>query len=406
VDPSTPLSARDWQRRGVEHARAGALDEALACFEQAAALDGASALHRYNLGLALRRLGHLERAAAAYRAALERDPSLVEAHNNLGNVLLAQGREEEALECFRALVRRFPDCGDGHYNLANVLADTGRIDEAATHYRRALELEPEKDVAWENLGRMLVAEGRSQQAAEVWRAWHERQPHHPIPRHMLAALTGEGTPARCDDDYVRASFDAGFAESFDLQLGRLGYRPPELLGEALHELCGARTDLVILDGGCGTGLCGTLLRAAARRLVGVDLSPDMLARARARGVYDETVAEELTRYLESHPRAFDGIALADTLCYFGDLEAVLGAALHSLRPGGWLLFTVEARDAPRADPPWTLGAHGRYAHHEDYVRDVLHTGGFSAPRVTRAVLRQERGRGVEGLVVRAFRGSS
>ncbi len=41
----------------------------------------------------------------------------------------------------------------------------------------------------------------------------------------------------------------------------------------------------MLDLGCGTGAAGALLRPAATRLVGVDLSANMLAKAaRARGL--------------------------------------------------------------------------------------------------------------------------
>ena len=38
--------------------------------------------------------------------------------------------------------------------------------------------------------------------------------------------------------------------------------------------------LDVLDLGCGTGLCGPLLRPYARALAGVDLSPQMLERMR------------------------------------------------------------------------------------------------------------------------------
>ena len=43
----------------------------------------------------------------------------------------------------------------------------------------------------------------------------------------------------------------------------------------------ARRGERVLDAGCGTGLCGPLLRPYAKRLVGVDLSSGMLERARA-----------------------------------------------------------------------------------------------------------------------------
>src|SRR5207245_6254227 len=93
--------------------------------------------------------------------------------------------------------------------------------------------------------------------------------------------------------------------------------------------------------GCGTGLCGDGFRPLARRLVGVDLSPGMLERARARGCYDELVCEELTAYVRRCEERFDLITAADVFCYFGDLTAVFAATAALLRPGGRFIFSVE-----------------------------------------------------------------
>jgi hypothetical protein len=89
-------------------------------------------------------------------------------------------------------------------------------------------------------------------------------------------------------------------------------------------------------------LCGPLLRPFARHLRGVDLSERMLQNAKARGGYDALHKAELTAFIQNYAHAFDLIVSADTLCYFGDLEPVCRAAHRALRPGGTLLFTVEA----------------------------------------------------------------
>ena len=120
----------------------------------------------------------------------------------------------------------------------------------------------------------------------------------------------------------------------------------------------ALESLDVLDAGCGTGLCGPLVAPYARRLVGVDLSEGMLARARARNVYDELVRRELTAYLHDCTGAFDVIVSADTLVYFGPLEEVLAAAGNALRAGGVLIFTVEelpAAGATRSTPSARAG---------------------------------------------------
>jgi len=102
---------------------------------------------------------------------------------------------------------------------------------------------------------------------------------------MLAeAVSAAEIPARATDDYIRNLF-APFASAFDGVLAKLNYRVPGLLA-ALRARFPTDRPLDVADAGCGTGLCAPALRPLARRLVGVDLSPEMLEKARARGLYD------------------------------------------------------------------------------------------------------------------------
>jgi predicted TPR repeat methyltransferase len=227
-----------------------------------------------------------------------------------------------------------------------------------------------------------------------------------VAAHLLAALGADATPPRAADAYVKQTFDR-FAADFDATLARLDYRAPELVAEALARALGPpRGDMDVLDLGCGTGLCAPLLRPRARRLIGVDLSPAMLERARRRGGYDTLHEGELTAFLREHTASWDVIACADTLCYLGDLGPALRAAATALRREGVLVFTVErmteahtSRESPAgaAAHPFALEPHGRYLHDEAYVRAALAAAGFAA-EAARVTLRMEGGRPVEGLL--------
>jgi predicted TPR repeat methyltransferase len=218
---------------------------------------------------------------------------------------------------------------------------------------------------------------------------------------MLAAASGAGAPARASDSYVRETFDA-FAGSFDQVLDQLGYRAPGLIAEFLDRAMPGKTrELVIVDAGCGTGLCGGFLRPRAARLVGVDLSPGMLAKARVVKQYDELVEAELTAWLARQSQVYDLIVSADTLCYFGSLDEALAAAAHALRPGGRVVFTVES--AGDAVTKYHLDATGRFQHAPSYIRQVLADSSLDAIETERVVLRRERGHEVGGLLVSAQR---
>jgi predicted TPR repeat methyltransferase len=219
---------------------------------------------------------------------------------------------------------------------------------------------------------------------------------------MLAACSGRDVPERASNGFVQISFDT-FAASFESKLTKLSYRAPALVGAMLDDAgLPAAQDLDVLDMGCGTGLCGPLIRPYARRLTGVDLSPGMLAQAREKQLYDELVHIELTEYLRNHADSFDVIVSADTLVYFGALENVIAVASGALRSGGLLIFTLEHGVSTSA-PDYHLETHGRYTHARPYVERLLEMNGLT-PEIGQAELRMESGVPVAGLVVRARKG--
>jgi len=242
--------------------------------------------------------------------------------------------------------------------------------------------------------------GEIDAAVEIFEEWLEEESQNPIPLHMLAACTGRDVPVRASDAFVQRTFDS-FAASFESKLERLSYRAPALVAAMLeHSDLKPSKCLDVLDAGCGTGLCGPLVLPYARRLVGVDLSEGMLAHAKKKHVYDALVKTELTEYLRDNGEAFDLIVSADTLVYFGDLENVLAAAAHALRPNGLLVFTLEHAVGCEADVDYRLELRGRYSHTTAYVERLLAAVCLKS-EIAYADLRMESGAPVAGLVIRA-----
>lgn len=381
---------------GVLHHQSGDSQGAVALIRRAIALRPDDPGAYNNLGNVLLESGHVDEAVEAYRRCLELAPDFAASHNNLGTIYRHRGDLAEAEAAYRRCLELMPDFADAYCNLANLRLAQGRLEEAAYLGCRAITLNPSHAASRKVLAYAYFKFGEVDKATEVYRDWLAQEPDNPIARHHLAACTGENVPARADDAYVEETFDA-FASSFDANLEMLNYRAPQLVAEAVAQVLGpGRKALQVLDAGCGTGLCGPHLAPYAGRLVGVDLSGQMLARAATRHVYDELVKAELTAYLDGSPAAFDLIVSADTLCYFGALEAVLQAAHGALRAGGILVFTVEAADA--GDAAYRINPHGRYSHAGSYVEAALRAAGFAAPVAEPVVLRNEAGSPVHGLV--------
>jgi predicted TPR repeat methyltransferase len=269
-----------------------------------------------------------------------------------------------------------------------------RWAEAVDLYQAALDRAPTLRRAVWGLAEAWLNCGEPVRACAWYRRYLELVPGHPVATHMVAALGGTA-PARASDGYIVSLFD-DFADSFDrLMTDQLDYRAPQYLRDAVQALLAHDSRLNILDAGCGTGLAGVLFRPLARRLEGVDLSPMMIRKARARGIYDALRVAELTAALRAAAHRFDLVVAADVLVYFGDLAPVLGAARAALAPGGLFAFTGEAHDGTG----WALTAAGRYAHGEDHVRGSAASAGLRPLRLERAVIRRESGHPVDGLVV-------
>lgn len=391
---------------GVLRHQRGRSDEAVELIEAALKITPRHPDAHNNLGNVHKECGRLREAEACYRHALECGPDHYNAQSNLAVVLEVQDRLDEAFDAYAKLLQQAPRFAQGHYLMGLFLRNHAQheehVEQSAQCFRTAYELDHRNLRALEALGISLYMLHRRDEAVQVYRDWLEREPHNPIARHMLASCGGAQVPPRADDAYVRDVFD-DFADSFDEQLLKnLGYRAPQVLVDTVATVLHAPSgSLDVLDAGCGTGLCAPLIRPYARWLSGVDLSGGMIEKARLRGGYDALEVAELTAFLQAHALAYNLVISADTLIYFGELHDVLTAAHNALRPGGWLAFTLEAKEG--SEDRIELTSSGRYQHTLAYVERVMAAAGFANVRIGSDTLRKESGQPVNGWVILAQR---
>lgn len=396
VDPDNP---RALHFAGVLAHQQGRSAEGILLIEKSVANEPGNADWHNNLAIALQGCGRFDEAIREYEQAIALNPEHANAHSNLGVLYRATERPVEAEAAYRHAIRINPTHIDAYTNLGILLNGMKRTEEAVACFCKVITLRPKHPEARKLLALAHCTLGEVDEAARIFQEWLASDPDDPIARHMLSACTGEDVPRRASDSFVASTFDS-FAASFESKLAKLSYRAPRLVAVMVEDAAGEPAKaLDVLDAGCGTGLCGTLISGYARRLTGVDLSAGMLAQAREKQVYDELLQAELTEYLRTHPGAFDVIVSADTLVYFGDLDGVIGAAAGALRGDGLLIFTVE-RAMTESAPDFRLETHGRYTHAEGYVEGRLKAHGFETI-IAHADLRTEAGAPVHGLVVRA-----
>lgn len=138
----------------------------------------------------------------------------------------------------------------------------------------------------------------------------------------------------------------------------------------LHEAGGTH----VLDAGCGTGRMARHLTDRGCTVVGVDLSPGMLAMAR-RDHPDLDVREGSLLSLPVEDAAVDGVLLWYSLIHLTDdeLPAALAEVVRVVRPGGLVLAGFQVGDGP-SDVGGRLRARGHDItlwRHERGVKAVL-----------------------------------
>jgi tetratricopeptide (TPR) repeat protein len=151
-----------YNNRGLFFDRAGRLDEAMADYKQALAINPRYAEANNNLGQAMTERSRPRDGLAMFRAALDANPALLPAHNNLGNALADDGKPAEALPHYDFVLAREPWNVSALSNAGIALSMLGRYAEAIARLQKAVQLAPDNLNAQRNLAkaRAMMQQGR------------------------------------------------------------------------------------------------------------------------------------------------------------------------------------------------------------------------------------------------------
>jgi predicted TPR repeat methyltransferase len=401
---------------------------AMSCPADPAAFEQARVL--FLLGLESFSAGRFDLAETQFLASLQHLPGRVSTLVNLAATRVLLGKPAEALDAADEVLRMEPDNRDAMLHRSTALAELQRHDQAIRGFEELLKAEPDKAETWSRYGHSLAALQRPGEAmaayeralalnpklATIWSrhgellresnrfdeaavAFQNAIAHGADPElngYYLAAVRGSAMPLRAPDAYVRGLFD-GYADDFDHHLvGLLGYQAHVLLVQQLAALKRGPFRSA-LDLGCGTGLCGPLIRPMAAHVTGVDLSGRMLGKARSLGVYDELVEADVTAHLQATARRHDLVVAADVFIYVGELSPVFAALESVMLTGGMFCFTAEAPNDPEQEVQLMHSL--RYAHSESYLRRLAAVHGFRVIDVIRETVRHDQRRPIAGLYV-------
>lgn len=380
--------------QGIKHFESGRLEQARAAFE--ASLDCAPGRPSVlgNLGITLFRLQRWQEAIPLLKEATVSDPTYAEAWTSLGLAHEALGHWQDAVDALKQAVKLSPQQSRLWLSYAQSLLRLGRAKEALQAFDGALLADPECAAAWSARGNLMRELLRPREAAECFENALAFGGDPELNGYYLASVTGGVAPPPPPRQYVESLFDDYAPEFQNHVVGQLRYQGYEVL---LRPLIEARHRFPrALDLGCGTGLCGPLVRPLVDVIDGVDISQAMLEQARKLGVYRELIHADIGSFLEKVEDRVDLVLAADVFIYVGDLEGVFRSVRRILAPGGRFAFTVEE---PSNAEDLQLLPSLRYAHSEAYVRQLALACGFKIDDMQRATIRVDQAKPIQGLYV-------
>ncbi|HEU5367029.1 MAG TPA: CHAT domain-containing protein [Ktedonobacterales bacterium] len=169
--PKPPAKTKeDWLKEGdaLVHYKVERYEEALACYEQALALDPTFVPALSGKAEALHGLRRYKEALAVAEHAVQLDPKDARAHNGRGEALNDLYRYEEGLAAHERAIQLNPLYAIPYNNMGFALNQLKRYEEALAACERAIQLDPQLAVAYNLKGWALKGLGRKAEAKQAW----------------------------------------------------------------------------------------------------------------------------------------------------------------------------------------------------------------------------------------------
>lgn len=383
---------------GALYAEQGNITAALKYSLQADAIPPASYRVKNNLGNLYRLQEDFATAIAYFQAALRLNPEFAEAYNNLGITYHHCNQLDDAIATYRLAVALHPGFLAALFNLGNAYWDNGNLLDAAECYLRTLELDPDYRLAHDRLASYYIDKGTNETAIIHLNRCLDLDPADACGARIRLAYVSGVTPAlNFPVELIQRTYLKKARHwDDDVQRKDMAFLGPRIIEQAVYAIKPALTQpLDILDLGCGTGLCGPFLRPLCGTLTGVDISAAMLAQAKPKQIYDQLVCQDITAFLLDHPPSYDLVVASGVLIFYAALDPVFRAIANSLRPGGYLVFTVYKSDSQ----DYSIRSNFHFAHHPDYLRHTAEFCGLKVIDLREVIHEYDKGAAQPGFVV-------
>jgi predicted TPR repeat methyltransferase len=310
-------------------------------------------------------------AEACFARALKCNEQAYEALHGMAMVSELQKRYDMATNYAMQAIQANPNGWESHMLLGSLLITQHQYAMAEQVLSQAHGLQPFNAFITQMYVFALIRQNKKEQALKLFEAELSQVPDNRILRYFHAMLKGDNVEL-APKEYVCSLFDH-YADRFDHHLVQmLQYSLPQHMLELIEALTQKR-QMSLLDLGCGTGLVAEALESITTQRVGVDLSANMIAKARDRKLYNALYAQDIIEFTQQCEQCFDLVTLADVVIYMGDLTTVFASMRNVMEKDGLLILSIEKEEQEKG---YHLKPTGRYTHAPSYVKTLAQDYGY------------------------------
>lgn len=314
-------------------------------------------------GIICRTTGDYQDSLASYDKAITLDRNNPSFLNNRGNLYRDLGNLQKARKDYSNALKINSNYFDALTNLILLEQEENNYREAEKLSLKAIKIKQKSSKGYRLLAISQLNQKKINEAIENFKKSQYFQFDVAID-HQLAILQGkevETTPI----EYIENTFDS-YSKNFDKHLIRdLEYKLPELINKQIKETIGKKKFKLVLDIGCGTGLCGKYLSNYSDNIIGVDISAKMLKQAEKKNIYSQLIKDDLIDYIKRTNNEYDLIIASDVFIYTGNISKVFNLIRKKIKSGAYFIFSTELLN----EDNFKILKTGRFAHSQKYIEE-------------------------------------
>ena len=313
--------------------------------------------------------------------------------NNLGNSYNKIGNYEEARKYLvkSLLIKKNPYTFN---NLANSYKGMGNNKEAINNLLYAIKIEKDSSKIYFNLAEMFLSIGDLNNSKKFFSKTIKLDQNHEAANFKKDLLNGK-FKGEFPKNYLKNYFD-DYAETFEKHLiTKLHYSVPIVFSNIINDKYGIKYSFKkVLDLGCGTGLCGNQIKNNYESLTGIDISMEMLKKAKEKSTYSELKCCDIVYFLTKTNEKYELIIAGDVLIYIGNLSKLFRLCSNVMTENARFIFSIEVENTKN----YSANLTGRYSHNYNYIKKITEQNNLIIELSENTKIRKENNKWVVGKV--------